>query len=117
MHAIHHLALTYNRCPLAHPCPKELEKFRFVLDYKIKELKLQIAPRENEITTMRKQIEEMHLELEQYHKSNQALTLMIEELKLKMEVRRDVRIGSVILLHLVIIHTLRVSPAGHSIGV
>jgi uncharacterized protein (DUF3084 family) len=35
---------------------QELEKFRFVLDYKIKELKLQIAPRENEIATMRKQV-------------------------------------------------------------
>lgn len=55
------------------------------MDYKIKELKLQIAPRENEINTMRKQIEEMNLELEQYEKSNQALNLMIEELKLKME--------------------------------
>lgn len=43
---------------------QELEKFRFVLDYKIKELKLQIAPRENDIATMRKQIEEMDLELD-----------------------------------------------------
>jgi hypothetical protein len=69
---------------------KELEKFRFVLDYKIKELKLQIAPRELEITTMRKQIEEMDLELEQYHKSNAALVLMISELKLKIEgLRRE----------------------------
>ena len=62
-----------------------MEKFRFVLDYKIKELKLQIAPRENEINTMRKQIEEMNMELEQYNKSNLALNLMIDELKLKIE--------------------------------
>lgn len=62
-----------------------MEKFRFVLDYKIKELKLQIAPRENEINTMRKQIEEMNLELEQYQKSNLSLNLMIDELKLKMD--------------------------------
>ena len=69
---------------------QELEKFRFVLDYKIKELKLQIAPRETEIATMRKQGEEMNLELEQYHKSNLALNLMIEELKLKLEgLRRE----------------------------
>jgi hypothetical protein len=47
------------------------------LDYKIKELKLQIAPRENEITIMQRQIEDMDLELEQYHKSNLALNLMI----------------------------------------
>ena len=64
---------------------KELEKFRFVLDYKIKELKQQIVPREAEIAAMRKQIEEMDLELEQYHKSNQALRMMINELELKSE--------------------------------
>lgn len=34
---------------------------------------------------MRKQIEEMQLEIEQYQKSNLALNLMIDELKLKME--------------------------------
>lgn len=56
-----------------------------MLDYKIKELKLQIAPRETEIATMRQQIDEMTLELEQYNKSNLALNLMIEELKLKLE--------------------------------
>eukprot|EP00596_Hydrurales_sp_CCMP1899_P002924 CAMPEP_0119043552 /NCGR_PEP_ID=MMETSP1177-20130426/23298_1 /TAXON_ID=2985 /ORGANISM="Ochromonas sp, Strain CCMP1899" /LENGTH=83 /DNA_ID=CAMNT_0007011883 /DNA_START=37 /DNA_END=285 /DNA_ORIENTATION=- len=39
---------------------------------------------------MRKQVEEMSLELEQYHKSNLALNLMIEELKLKLEgLRRE----------------------------
>lgn len=43
----------------------QLEKFKFVLDYKIKELKRQIEPRENEIAHMRNQIEEMDLELEQ----------------------------------------------------
>jgi regulator of replication initiation timing len=69
---------------------QELEKFRFVLDYKIKELKLQIAPRENEINTMRTQIGEMDLELDQYNKSNLALNLMIEELRLKLDgVRRE----------------------------
>ena len=62
-----------------------MEKFRFVLDYKIKELKLQIAPREKEITTMQKQIEEMGIELEQYHRSNESLQLMIDELKLKID--------------------------------
>ena len=56
-----------------------------MLDYKIKELKRQIEPRENEIADMRTQVEEMDLELEQYHKSNSALDLMIGELRLKME--------------------------------
>lgn len=60
------------------------------MDYKIKELKLQIAPRENEINTMRAQIGEMDLELDQYNKSNLALNLMIEELRLKLDgVKRE----------------------------
>ena len=45
---------------------QELEKFKFVLDYKIKELKRQIVPRENEIADMKSQIKEMDQELEQY---------------------------------------------------
>ena len=56
-----------------------------MLDYKIKELKRQIEPRENEIADMRTQVEEMDLELEQYHKSNAALDLMISELRLKID--------------------------------
>ena len=69
---------------------QELEKFRFVLDYKIKELKMQIVPREEEIKDMRKQIEDMNVELVQYHKSNKALNLMISEMKLKSEgMRRE----------------------------
>lgn len=38
---------------------QELEKFKFVLDYKIKELRKQIEPRENEIKEMRDQIQEV----------------------------------------------------------
>jgi hypothetical protein len=38
------------------------------LDYKIKGLKLQIAPRESEINTMREQIGEMDQELTLYNK-------------------------------------------------
>ena len=34
---------------------------------------------------MRKQIEEMDLELEQYHRSNSSLNMMIKELKLKID--------------------------------
>jgi chromosome segregation ATPase len=64
---------------------QELEKFKFVLDYKIKELKRQIEPRESEIADLRRQVEEMDLELEQYHKSNAALDLMIGELRLKLD--------------------------------
>ena len=35
---------------------QELEKFKFVLDYKIKELKKQIEPREMQIANMKDQI-------------------------------------------------------------
>ena len=35
---------------------QELEKFKFVLDYKIKELRKQIEPRENEIKRIKEQI-------------------------------------------------------------
>jgi len=38
---------------------QELEKFKFVLDYKIKELKKQIEPREKDIKQMREQIVEV----------------------------------------------------------
>jgi hypothetical protein len=44
---------------------QELEKFKFVLDYKIKDLNRQIEPRENEITDMKENITEMDHELEQ----------------------------------------------------
>ena len=35
---------------------QELEKFKFVLDYKIKELKRQIEPKEEQITDMKDQV-------------------------------------------------------------
>lgn len=55
------------------------------MDYKIKELKLQIAPSEKEITSMKKQMEEMSMELLQYQKSSQSLNVMMNELKLKID--------------------------------
>jgi hypothetical protein len=58
---------------------QELEKFKFVLDYKIKELKRAIEPRENEIADMKAQIKEMDQELELFHKSNAQLDVLIGE--------------------------------------
>ncbi|KAI9346401.1 WD repeat domain 65-like protein [Zopfochytrium polystomum] len=63
---------------------QELEKFKFVLDYKIKELKRQIEPREQDIQGMTHQIKEMDVELEHYHKTNSNLELTIADLKLKL---------------------------------
>ncbi|XP_033738759.1 cilia- and flagella-associated protein 57-like [Pecten maximus] len=63
---------------------QELEKFKFVLDYKIKELKKQIEPRENDIKRMKDQIQEMESELERFHKQNTQLELSIKELTQKL---------------------------------
>jgi len=38
---------------------QELEKFKFVLDYKIQELKKQIEPREDDIKAMKDQTQEV----------------------------------------------------------
>ncbi|EEQ99604.1 hypothetical protein Pmar_PMAR026641 [Perkinsus marinus ATCC 50983] len=43
---------------------QELEKFRFVLDYKMKELKNEVDPKSAEIATMRAQINLMDNEIE-----------------------------------------------------
>lgn len=40
---------------------QELEKFKFVLDYKIKELKKQIDPREQEIQDMKDQVRTVNI--------------------------------------------------------
>lgn len=44
---------------------QELEKFKFVLDFKIKELKSLIEPKEEEIEQYKEQVKEMDLELQQ----------------------------------------------------
>jgi len=64
---------------------QELEKFKFVLDYKIKELKRQIEPREAEISTMKGRVKEMDGELEKYHASNASLDQLIGTLRRKID--------------------------------
>lgn len=64
---------------------QELDKFKFVLDFKIRELKQQIEPRQMEILAMRDKIKNMDLELEQYHKSNAALDALIGDLRSKID--------------------------------
>jgi len=64
---------------------QELEKFKFVLDYKIKELKGQIEPREAEIAALRAQIKEVDAELEAYHKSNSDLDTKIGEYRKSLD--------------------------------
>lgn len=62
---------------------QELEKFKFVLDYKIKELKRQIKPRQEEIIRLKTQIQEMLNELNQYTQSSEQLRMAISDLKMK----------------------------------
>lgn len=64
---------------------QELDKFKFVLDYKIKELKKQIEPRELEISELKQQANEINGELERYHKLNLSLELVISDLKGKLD--------------------------------
>ncbi len=52
---------------------QELEKFKFVLDYKIKELKAQIDPKNDDIALMKRIIQGMDADLEEYHKKNKSL--------------------------------------------
>lgn len=56
-----------------------------MLDYKIKELKKQIEPREVEILEMREQIRQMDVELETYHGTNSTLELALSDLRLRLD--------------------------------
>lgn len=63
---------------------QELEKFKFVLDYKITELKRQIQPRKQEMKELHEQLEEMEKELRRYKKEASDLELDVTELNLKL---------------------------------
>ena len=64
---------------------QELEKFKFVLDYKIKELKRDIAPREMEITRLKKETNEMDKNLKHYNKINANLGYIVDDLRTRQE--------------------------------
>merc|ERR1719240_736501 len=64
---------------------QELEKFKFVLDYKIKELKRDIAPRGQEITRLKKETNEMDRNLKHYNKINANLGYIVDDLKTRQE--------------------------------
>jgi chromosome segregation ATPase len=63
---------------------QELEKFKFVLDYKITELQRVIKPKENEMQDLTAQIEEMDQELGKYRGDSSHLTLELKKLNLKL---------------------------------
>eukprot|EP00397_Hematodinium_sp_SG-2012_P003973 GEMP01003983.1.p1 GENE.GEMP01003983.1~~GEMP01003983.1.p1 ORF type:complete len:1382 (+),score=370.47 GEMP01003983.1:167-4312(+) len=68
---------------------QELEKFKFVLDYKIKELKSQIDPKNQDISSMKEQIQEMDRDLEDYHRKNKQLQVDIEQLEGRQKSSQD----------------------------
>ncbi|CAK9865196.1 unnamed protein product [Sphagnum jensenii] len=64
---------------------QELEKFKFVLDYKIKDFKQQMEPRELELQESKEQISKMEVELGRSHTSIGKKDLTLAELRLKLE--------------------------------
>ena len=64
---------------------QELEKFKFVLDYKIKELKRDIAPRGMEITRLKKETNDMDKNLRHYNKINANLGFIVDHLRKRQE--------------------------------
>lgn len=74
---------------------QELQKFKFILEFKIKELNAQIEPRDRQIREQIAQINEMVNELENLQKIIATLELQLTELKEKLqathsEVKREV---------------------------
>jgi len=53
-----------------------LEKFKFVLDYKIKDLKEQVAPREIDLLETRETVKKMEVELQRFFKISKAKNLI-----------------------------------------
>merc|ERR1712144_189953 len=68
---------------------QELEKFKFVLDYKIKELKAQIDPKNEYIAEMKTQILAMDAELDAYMRDNKQLALDISQLQMKQRALQE----------------------------
>ncbi|KAL8427170.1 hypothetical protein Efla_006797 [Eimeria flavescens] len=68
---------------------QELEKFRFVLDYKIKQLRSQIDPKTRDIHLMQTQIQAMDAELVDYHRQGKLSAMEIRQLKSKHKALRD----------------------------
>lgn len=63
----------------------ELEKFKFVLDYKIKELRRKIGPKTDAIKNLEEQTERMRTEQKYFHRVNQNMLLILDDLKMRQE--------------------------------
>ena len=62
---------------------QELEKFKFVLDYKIKELKRDICPKEVQIQKLNEQTNKMRSEQKHFDRVNQNLVLIVDDLRMR----------------------------------
>ena len=71
---------------------QELEKFRFVLDYKIVELKRQIAPKRNERLRLSEEKSVMETEVREYESEYSRMTLEVREMQMKADgMEREMR--------------------------
>ena len=64
---------------------QELEKFKFVLDYKIKELKSRIGPRMKIIQGLQEQKTKMDTESKHFFVVNENLRLIVRDMRLKRQ--------------------------------
>ena len=64
---------------------QELEKFKFVLDDRIKELKKEITPKEVETQKLQLETNDRDKELRQFNSMNANLGFLVEDLRFKQE--------------------------------
>jgi hypothetical protein len=62
---------------------QELEKFKFVLDYKIKELRTDIGPRGKKINELKEDTDRMKQEAMHFMRVNNNLSLIVEDLRMR----------------------------------
>ena len=62
---------------------QELEKFKFVLDEKIRDLRRDIAPKELEIANLRNRTRSLDKKLYKYNSVNASLGFMVEDLRVR----------------------------------
>lgn len=56
-----------------------------MLDYKIRELKRDVTPKEDEINKMNEQIDNMSSEIQHFLKTNEGMKLIVKDLRLKKQ--------------------------------
>ena len=64
---------------------QELEKFKFVLDYKINELRREVDPKNVQILKLNVKATNMKDELKHFNRVNSNLTLIVEDMRMRQE--------------------------------